>query len=111
MRASGVSQAWKDDGAVEPHLFILAFTILQIADILTTNQALSLPGRAEINPFMAEAMARLGTAWWVPKLAIIALVISLAFWASRRQSRILTAGFYAALGMTLTVVLSNIAHL
>ncbi len=94
-----------------PHLLLVFFAALQIADVLTTNRALALPGRAEINPVMVEAMSQLGSAWWLPKVAIVALVALAGLLASRRRSRILMSACYASITITFAVVASNIAHL
>src|SRR5258707_6105195 len=53
-------------------ILLILFVELQIADILTTNHALALPGVWELNPLMAMSQAKLGAAWWVPKLAVVA---------------------------------------
>ncbi len=44
----------------------------QIADIATTNLALH-RGGWKINPLMALAQACLGTPWWLPKFALMAV--------------------------------------
>ena len=44
----------------------------QIADIATTDLALH-RGGWEMNPLMALAQAYLGTPWWLPKFALMAL--------------------------------------
>src|SRR5438105_9193670 len=44
----------------------------QIADIATTDLALH-RGGWEMNPLMALAQAHLGTSWWLPKFALMAL--------------------------------------
>ena len=44
----------------------------QIADIVTTDLALH-RGGWEVNPLMALAQAYLGTPWWLPKFALMAL--------------------------------------
>jgi hypothetical protein len=45
-------------------ILLILFVELQIADILTTNHALALPGVWELNPLMAMSQAKLGDAWW-----------------------------------------------
>lgn len=90
---------------------LIFFAALQLADIVTTNCALALPGHREINPVMAGSMAQLGPAWWLPKLAIIGAVALTALWAHRRRSKILMSALYACIAITLTVVASNLAQL
>ena len=51
-------------------LWIL-FIGLQIADVVTTNCALAIPGNWEANPIMHLSQAHLGAAWWLPKVAAI----------------------------------------
>ena len=53
-------------------LTLALFLASQIADIVTTNHALRIPGIREANPLMARARAKLGAAWWLPKLAVAA---------------------------------------
>jgi len=48
-------------------LTVALFVGLQIADVITTNHALTIPGIWEANPLMAWAQAELGAAWWLPK--------------------------------------------
>jgi hypothetical protein len=65
-------------------ILLLLFVELQIADILTTNHALALPGVWELNPLMAMSQAKLGAAWWVPKLAVVAYLCLAATLMRRR---------------------------
>jgi len=51
-------------------LWIL-FIGLQIADVVTTNYALAVPGNWEANPIMQLSQTHLGTAWWLPKVAAV----------------------------------------
>jgi hypothetical protein len=51
-------------------LWIL-FVGLQIADVVTTEHALALPGNWEANPVMGFAQTHLGAVWWVPKAAVV----------------------------------------
>jgi len=55
-------------------LLFIVFAGLQVADIVTTDRALAVPGNWEANPLMAFAQAHLGEAWWLPKLAILGFV-------------------------------------
>src|ERR1700751_5116581 len=65
-------------------ILLILFVELQIADILTTNHALALPGVWELNPLMAISQAKLGGAWWVPKLAVVAYLCLAATFIRRR---------------------------
>jgi hypothetical protein len=47
------------------------FIQLQIADIVTTNRALAIPGNWEANPVMKLSQTHLGSGWWLPKVAVI----------------------------------------
>jgi hypothetical protein len=50
---------------------MILFAALQIADVVTTNYALAMPGVWEANPLMALLQTRLGAAWWLPKVAVV----------------------------------------
>jgi Domain of unknown function (DUF5658) len=65
-------------------ILLTLFVELQIADILTTNHALALPGVWELNPLMAISQAKLGAAWWIPKLAVVAYLCLAATFMRRR---------------------------
>lgn len=85
--------------------FLALFVTLQIADIFTTNYALTIPGVWELNPMMALSQAKFGAAWWVPKLAVVAyLCITTSF--MRRRWPIIFAVSVSGLA-----VLGNISHL
>ena len=47
------------------------FIALQIADVVTTNYALAVPGNWEANPIMQLSQTHLGAAWWLPKVAAV----------------------------------------
>ena len=50
---------------------ITVFIMLQVADVLTTNRALSVPGNREANPIIVLLKSHFGSAWWwAPKTAI-----------------------------------------
>jgi hypothetical protein len=107
-----MTSLWKyGHEAGRPRPMLLFFALLQIADIATTNHALALPGHAEINPVMASAMTHLGPAWWLPKIAIVALAVLTARLAARRRSKLLTLAFHASVAITFMVVMNNIARL
>ncbi len=48
-------------------LLLGLFIALEVADVVTTNQRLALPGVREANPIMAALQRELGGAWWLPK--------------------------------------------
>lgn len=52
-------------------LLCVLFIGLQIADVVTTNYALAVPGNWEANPIMHLSQTHLGSAWWLPKLAAV----------------------------------------
>lgn len=65
-------------------LLLILFVGLQLADIASTNYALAIPGVWEINPLMAFLQAKLGTVWWLPKLAAAGLLSVAALFTRRR---------------------------
>jgi len=86
-------------------LLLILFVDLQVADVVSTNYALALPGVWEANPLMALSQAQLGTAWWLPKLAVIGLVALTAPWSRRRWPMIFIVAVSGG------AVLLNLAHL
>ena len=85
-------------------MLLILFVELQIADILTTNRALAIPGVWELNPLMAMSQAKFGAAWWVPKLAVVTY-LCLAASLMRRRWPIIFAVSVSGLA-----VLGNISH-
>jgi hypothetical protein len=85
-------------------ILLILFVELQIADILTTNHALALPGVWELNPLMAMSQAELGDAWWVPKLAVVAYLCLAATFVRRRWPIVF------AVSVSGLAVLGNISH-
>jgi hypothetical protein len=85
-------------------ILLILFVELQIADILTTNHALALPGVWELNPLMAMSQAKLGAAWWVPKLAVAAYLCMTATFIRRRWPIVF------AVSVSGLAVLGNISH-
>ena len=85
-------------------ILLILFVELQIADILTTNQALTIPGVWELNPLMAMSQAKFGAAWWVPKLAVAAYLCLAATFMRRRWPIIF------AVSVSGLAVLGNISH-
>jgi Domain of unknown function (DUF5658) len=102
--AASVCRRWRARRASANQLLLMLFVELQLADILSTNHALARPGVWEANPLMAWSQAKLGAAWWLPKLAIIGLVASMAY-RSRRRWPIL-----AMVSVSCAAVLINLAH-
>jgi hypothetical protein len=52
---------------------LILFIALQVADVVTTNYALTVPGNWEVNPLMKLAQVHLGQSWWIPKIATAGL--------------------------------------
>jgi hypothetical protein len=55
---------WRWPGRRTDWLLLILFVDLQLADVVSTNYALALPGVWEANPLMAMSQAKLGIAWW-----------------------------------------------
>jgi len=85
-------------------LTLALFLALQIADIVTTNRALTLPGIWEANPLMAWAQAELGAAWWLPKLAVAAYLCVAASFMRRRWPIVF------AVSISGLCVIGNLSH-
>src|SRR5438876_4926216 len=86
-------------------LVLLLFIALQIADVVTTNCALALPGHWEANPLMALSQTHLGDAWWLPKAAGVGFFCVMATLSRRRWPVIFAASYY------FLVVFGNLAQL
>ncbi len=99
----GQAHRWRDSRAY--WLLLSLFVGLQIADIITTNHALAIPGIWEANPLMALSQAKLGAAWWLPKVAVVGyLCVAASFW-SRRWPMVF------AVSVSAVAVLGNLTHL
>jgi hypothetical protein len=85
-------------------LTLALFLALQIADIVTTNHALRIPGIWEANPLTAWAQAKLDAAWWLPKLAVAAYLCVAATFLRRRWPIVF------AVSVSGLCVLGNISH-
>jgi hypothetical protein len=83
---------------------LILFVALQIADIVTTNHALRVPGMWEANPLMAWSQAQLGAIWWVPKLVVVAYLCVAATCLRRRWPIVF------AVSVSGLCVLGNISH-
>ena len=101
----------RDQRAKRARLLLLSFALLQLADIVTTNRALALPGNTEANPVMSSAMTHLGAAWWLPKLAVLGLIFVAARYAHDRRSKLLMSAFYAVVAITFLVVANNLTRI
>ncbi len=107
-RAEAINErrwTWRWPGRRTDWLLLILFVDLQLADVVSTNYALALPGVWEANPLMAISQARLGAAWWLPKLAAIGLVSLTAPWSRRRWPMIMVVVVSGG------AVLLNLAHL
>jgi Domain of unknown function (DUF5658) len=96
---------WRWPGTRTNWLLLILFVDLQLADVVSTNYALAVPGVWEANPLMALSQTQLGTAWWLPKLAAIGLVAAAAPRSRRRWPMI------AIILISSVPVLLNLAHL
>jgi hypothetical protein len=79
--------------------------LLQVADIVSTNAALSKPGVIEANPLVAVSQLALGEYWFVPKLAIATIGLLLLYRAGKAWPAL------AALTLYAIVVALNLANL
>ncbi len=68
---------------------------LQLADVVTTNSALALPGNWEANPLMALSQVHLGAVWWVPKAAAALLICLLAPLTRRRWPMVFAVAYFS----------------
>jgi Domain of unknown function (DUF5658) len=76
-------------------LLLLLFVELQLADIVSTNTALALPGIWEANPLMALSQAQLGAAWWLPKAAAVVICCVAAPLVRRCWPLVFAVAYYA----------------
>jgi len=74
---------------------LLLFVALQVADIVSTNAALAVPGVWEANPLMALSQAELGVAWWWPKAGAVSLCCIAAPLLRRSWPLVLAVTYYA----------------
>jgi Domain of unknown function (DUF5658) len=101
----GCRRWWCPPKARASRLLLLLFVELQLADIVSTNAALAMPGVWEANPLMALSQAELGPAWWLPKAAA-AVLCSVAAPLLRRSWPLVFAVAYYAI-----IVGDNLAQL
>ena len=70
---------WRRRTLARAHWILwILFIGLQIADVVTTNYALAVPGNWEANPIMQLFQTHLGAAWWLPKVGAIGLAAAVA---------------------------------
>jgi hypothetical protein len=63
---------WRKETLARAHWILwVIFIGLQVADVVTTNYALTNPGNWEANPIMQFSQTHLGAVWWLPKVAAI----------------------------------------
>ena len=74
---------------------LLLFVALQLADIVSTNAALAVPGVWEANPLMALSQAEFGVAWWWPKAGAALLCCITAPLLRRSWPLVLAVTYYA----------------
>ena len=84
----------------------LILVAAQVADVLTTRAVLvAFPHANEANPFMAAAQDHLGSAWWLPKVAVASALVLLVRYRPPRR-------LVVAIGLASTApVLVNLANL
>jgi len=84
----------------------LILVAAQIADVLTTSAVFAaFPGATEANPMMAAVQAHLGSAWWLPKMALACALVVLVGYRPRRRL-VLAIGFVST-----TPALLNLANI
>jgi Domain of unknown function (DUF5658) len=75
-------------------LLWLLFIGLQIADVVTTNYALAVPGNWEANPIMHLFQIHLGAAWWLPKIAAVVMAAGITAGTSRTWPILFAVSYY-----------------
>jgi hypothetical protein len=76
---NGASIIWRRRTLPRAHWILwILFIGLQIADVVTTNYALAVPGNWEANPIMQFSQTHLGAAWWLPKVAAVGFAAAVA---------------------------------
>ena len=86
--------------------FIIAMLLMgaEVGDCITTNLSVRLGG-IEVNPIVANVQSHLGGAWFLPKIAISAIISILIIKAPRLRLPI------AAATMAMIPVITNILEL
>jgi hypothetical protein len=86
-------------------VLLILFIVLQVADVVSTNYALAVPGNWEVNPLMKFAQAYLGPSWWIPKIAAAALAAGVVLHIRRQWPIACAVSYYVV------VVSGNLACL
>jgi hypothetical protein len=103
---TGARIIWRRQTLAQAYWILwVLFIGLQIADVVTTNYALTNPGNWEANPIMQLSQAYLGAAWWLPKVAAIGFGAVAVPQALRLWGILLGVSYY------MIVVSSNLALL
>jgi hypothetical protein len=84
---------------------LFLFLAPQIADIVTTNYALAVPGIGEADPLMAFSQAKLGAAWWLPRLVVVRFICLATPLSRKRWPTIFVISYHSV------IVCGNIAQL
>ena len=93
--AGGRRRWWHPPEGYVSRLLLLLFVELQLADFVSTNAALAMPGVWEANPLMALSQAELGPAWWLPKAAAVILCSITAPLLRRSWPLVFVVAYYA----------------
>jgi len=102
----GVRILWSRQTLARAHRILwILFIGLQIADVVTTNYALTAPGNWEANPIMRLSQAHLGAAWWMPKIVVVGFAAVLAKQMSQQWPILFAVSYY------LVIVSGNLACL
>ena len=84
---------------------LVVFILLQIADVLTTNDALARPGVREANQFILAHMHTYGDLWWLqPKLAVIGVAMVVARQVRWRWPLAVVCLLYAGIAVNNVIV-------
>jgi Domain of unknown function (DUF5658) len=70
------------------------FLGLQVADVVTTDYALAVPGSWEANPIMRLSQTHLGVGWWLPKVVAVGFAAAVASRTSRLWPIIFAVSYY-----------------
>jgi len=103
---AGATTIWRRRILPRAHWILwVLFIGLQIADVVTTNYALAVPGNWEANPIMHLSQTHLGAAWWLPKVAAVGFAAAVAPRPSRPWPILFVVSYY------LIIVSGNLACL
>jgi len=73
---------------------LIVFIALQVADVVTTNYALAVPGNWEVNPLMEFAQTHLGPSWWIPKIVAAGLAAAVVLHIRRQWPVACAVSYY-----------------